>query len=77
MPAIQGTGKIAAEFAAAMPVGTPCRYFPVLPCAPDRFERATIRSQPWVVGGDEVIVKITGRTGGVSINHIMPDGRDA
>jgi hypothetical protein len=56
------------EFAAAAPIGTICRYYPIK--GRPEFETRTIRSEPWVVGGGEVIVKISGRAGGVSIDHI-------
>lgn len=65
--------ELAARFAAVAPVGTPCRYYPVLPCTEDDFVDTRIRSEPWMLGGS-VVVAIEGRAGGVSIEHIVVPG---
>lgn len=62
---------IASSFALLAPIGTPCRYYPVLPCAEDDFHVSAIRSQPWVLGHGDVVVAIEGFSGGKSIKHIM------
>lgn len=60
----------AAEFAKNFPVGTPCIYFPTTPFKDAEAEMAEIRSEPWVLGHGAAFVAITGRTGGVLIDHI-------
>lgn len=63
--------KITAEqFAAKAPIGTPVRYWPVLPCRDDEFVETAIRSEPWALGHGAIVVKVEGRAGGVSIEHI-------
>lgn len=62
---------IAADFAKAAPIGTPCLYFPVLPCnRAGEFKRTKIRSAPWVLGHGDVVVALDGMSGGQSIRHI-------
>ena len=58
-----------AQFAERFPVGTPVRFYPVrgLP----HYEETTIRSEPWELGNGAIVIKITGRTGGVQIEHIQ------
>ncbi len=56
---------------AAHPVGTPVRYWPVLPpndCIPPL--DTTTRSEAWALGDGSVVVLIVGRTGGVHLPHI-------
>lgn len=65
---------LAMHFAKAMPIGTRCRYYPVLPADEDAFEETVIRSAPWLLGHGAAVVKIDGRSGGVSIKHIFPIG---
>lgn len=58
------------EFASAFPVGTPIRYYPFLgnnSCAID----SEIASEPWALASGHVVVKIAGKSGGMSIRHIM------
>lgn len=59
----------AERFTRTHPVGTPVRYWPVLG-VPD-FEDTKIRSEAWVLGHDAIVVKIEGRTGGVSTGHLQ------
>jgi hypothetical protein len=62
---------IAEDFAEKAPIGTPCIYFPVLPCDRSKDFRLTkIRSKPWLLGHGTVVVKIEGQAGGVDITHI-------
>lgn len=55
----------------AYPLGTPVRYFPASDSR--SFVRATVRSEPWSLGHGAVVIKITGRTGGVAVEHLMRD----
>ena len=59
------------QFSKKYPVGTPVRYFPIS-TRPDLVP-TVIRSEPWELGGGQVVVKIAGRPGGVSIAHIFAD----
>jgi len=65
---------LAMHFAKAMPIGTRCRYYPVLPANEDEFEETVIRSEPWLLGHGAAVVKIEGRAGGVLIKHVFPIG---
>ena len=62
--------EIAAEFSGAMPVGTPCLYYPLRPFQRSEAVETVIRSEPWVLGHGAVVVKVEGRSGGVAIEHI-------
>lgn len=53
---------------AAFPIGTHVRYYPVL--RGEVFVRAVIRSEPWALGHGAVVIKITGRAGGVATEHL-------
>lgn len=56
---------------AAHPVGTRVRYWPVYPpidSVPPL--DTTTRSEAWELGDGTVVVKISGRTGGVHLAHI-------
>lgn len=55
----------------AFPMGTPVRYFP-LSNSPT-FVRASVRSDPWILGHGAVVIKITGRAGGVCVQHLARD----
>ena len=59
-----------AEFSAAFPIGTPIRYYPISvtnnACAID----SEIASAAWALGSGHVVVKIAGKSGGMSIDHI-------
>jgi hypothetical protein len=68
--AIKAGEARAAEFAKGFPVGTPCVYFPTSPFKDAEAEEAVIRSEPWVLGHGAAVVAITGRPGGVLIDHI-------
>ena len=59
----------AERFHEAAPVGTLVRYYPTLPCGEDDFEDSAIRSAPWSMGG-QTVVMIDGRRGGVSVRHL-------
>lgn len=60
---------IAAAFAEAHPVGSACRYYPVLPGK--EFKQTKIRSAPWVLGSGHVVVAVEGKSGGVSVEHLF------
>lgn len=51
------------------PVGAKVRFFPIMGEA--TFEEAEVRSEPWQLGHGQVVVKITGRAGGVCIEHLQ------
>lgn len=57
-----------AEWAAEHPVGTAVRFWPVR--GMDTSEDAQIRSEVWRLGNGDPIVKITGRAGGVALDHL-------
>lgn len=61
--------EYAERFHEAAPVGTQVRYYPTLPCGEDDFEDSAIRSAPWTMGG-QTVVMIDGRRGGVSVRHL-------
>lgn len=62
-----------AEFTASFPIGTPVLYRPI---ADDpHAEHATIRSEAWALGHGAVVVKITGRAGGVLVSHIQREAK--
>ena len=56
------------EFNNKFPVGTPVRYHPVIG-QPEYIETET-RSEAWTLDSGQVIVKVKGRAGGVSIAAI-------
>ncbi|UZV40793.1 hypothetical protein 12Stean4476_00031 [Erwinia phage Stean] len=58
----------ARSFAERYPDNTPVWYYPIK--GEDTRRAAWIRSEPWILGHGEVVVKITGVTGCVSIDHI-------
>jgi len=61
--------KMTAEDASNMfPIGTSVKYYPILD--DDKYEIGEIRSNVWELGHGELVVKITGRTGCVSISHL-------
>lgn len=57
----------ASEWNERYPVGTPVKYFPVLP-GTDFMETKT-RSEAWELGHGESVVKVEGVTGCVIISH--------
>jgi hypothetical protein len=50
------------------PLGRRVRFYPVAG-RPER-EETRIRSVPWRLGHGEIVVKVDGRAGGVSIGHL-------
>jgi len=52
----------------SFPIGMPVKYYPVDGEA--RFIRANIRSEPWRLGHGAIVIKITGITGCVSVEHL-------
>lgn len=60
----------AEQFAAKAPVGTPVRYWPVLPRRGEQFVDTKIRSEPWALGHGAIVVMVESHAGGVSIEHI-------
>ena len=61
----------AASWNAAYPVGTPVRYYPIIPqielCPP--IETRT-RSEAWTLGDGSVVVLVEGKSGGVHLSHV-------
>lgn len=55
----------------AHPVGTPVRYFPVLPQRPgiEPLDTKT-RSEAWTLCSGHVVVAVEGRSGGVAVDHL-------
>lgn len=70
----QDDTAVALAFAKAMPVGTRCRYYPVLPAGEDEWQESVVRSEPWLLGHGAAVVMIECRSGGVSIHHVFPVG---
>lgn len=68
LPDFSGSMSIE-EARAAFPIGATVRYFPLSDRA--TFIRATVWSEPWALGHGAVVVKITGRTGGVLVQHLV------
>jgi hypothetical protein len=56
------------QWNARHPIGTKVRYFPVMG-EPD-FDEAETRSEAWTLGHGAAVVKITGRAGGVLLDHL-------
>lgn len=59
------------EAARRFPIGQRVTFFPILPA--ERGEIATVRSEPWALGHGAVVVKITGRAGGVLVTHLRAE----
>ena len=56
---------------ASVPIGTKVRYWPILPPIPSAppVDAAT-RSEAWELGSGHPVVKITGKAGGVHLDHL-------
>lgn len=63
-------GVTANEFDQCYPIGSAFNYYPLLRA--DRYEVVESRSPAWALGHDAVVVSVTGRTGGVSVEHLEP-----
>ena len=50
------------------PIGKLVKYYPIKGI--DSFKTVEVCSEPWVVGG-EVVVKVTGVRGCVSVDHLI------
>ena len=57
------------EFNRDFPIGTSVLYYPVAGRSDN--EETKIRSEPWALGHGDIVVMVEGRTGGVSIDHII------
>lgn len=57
------------SFNQLFPVGTAVRYYPV--AGRSEFIETQTRSECWSLGSGELVVLIKGRTGGVSIHHLV------
>jgi len=52
------------------PEGSVVKYYPV---AGDRHHLiATVRSEPWSLGSGNIVLMISGKSGGISVNHLEP-----
>lgn len=54
----------------AFPVGLKVRYYPI--ANSPHYEVTKVTSLPWSLGG-KIVVKIEGRSGGVSVAHLLPE----
>ena len=70
----ESTEQKARTFTDLFPVGTPVEYLPVIGRSESR--KTQIRSEAWVLGSGEVVVKVEGIASGVSIKHIKKIGED-
>lgn len=60
-----------AQVAAMFPIGSEVYYFPVAGDDHPEYQHAEIRSEPWVLGSGDTVIKITGRAGGVHVGHLV------
>lgn len=62
--------KMTAErFNAETPIGTPLRYYPI--AGHSEFVETKTRSEAWELGNGAPVVLVEGRSGGVSIHHLV------
>jgi len=54
---------------AEFPIGTKVLYYPLLD-EKEVFTEHTVRSEPWALGHGEIVVQISGKAGGVSLDHL-------
>lgn len=59
-----------AEWTEHHPVGTKMLYHPVR--GDMHAEAVTVRSEAWALGHGAVVAKVTGRAGGVLVEHLQP-----
>lgn len=67
-------GLSADKFNQKYPVGSSFKYFPIMGI-PDSVEVVT-RTEAWTLGHGAVVVSVSGRAGGVSIEHLKPVVKD-
>lgn len=60
-----------AQVAAMFPIGSEVFYFPVSGDDTPEYQHAEIRSEPWVLEHGATVIKITGRAGGVAVDHLV------
>jgi 23S rRNA U2552 (ribose-2'-O)-methylase RlmE/FtsJ len=58
------------DIAKLYPIGKKVKYYPIK--GRSQFELTEIKSRPWMLGNNQVVVKVGIRPGGVSIDHIKP-----
>ncbi|EMB6558640.1 hypothetical protein AB8896_05265 [Yersinia enterocolitica] len=63
-------GLSAERFNQKYPVGSSFKYFPIMGI-PDSVDVVT-RTEAWTLGHGAVVVSVSGRAGGVSIEHLKP-----
>ena len=61
----------AQQFSEQFPAGTKVKFFPI--AGNPEFEETEIRSEAWELGHGAVVVKVKGRSGCVSVDHIIRD----
>lgn len=52
------------------PMGSVVKYFPVM--GESHHLVATVRSVPWSLGSGQIVLMISDKSGGVSVNHLEP-----
>lgn len=53
---------------ARFPMGRAVKFYPVM--GRGAFQQSSIRSKPWALGSGAIVIAITGRPGGVSVDHL-------
>lgn len=53
---------------ARFPMGRAVKFYPVMGRA--AFHQGSIRSKPWALASGAIVIAITGRAGGVSVDHL-------
>jgi hypothetical protein len=61
--------KVLQGYADLLPIGSAVKYFPVQ--GEPECRECEIRSEPWRLGHGAIVIKVTGRAGGVSVDHLM------
>ena len=64
-PALQNQLK---RYAEHFPIGIKVRFWPV--AGEQTYEDCEIRSEPWALGHGAIVIKVTGRAGGVLVDHL-------
>ncbi|KQT52249.1 hypothetical protein ASG54_22595 [Aureimonas sp. Leaf460] len=50
------------------PIGTKVQFYPL--SGEQHFEESEVQSEPWALGHGQVVIKITGRSGGVAVDQL-------
>lgn len=65
MPTTEQQLKVAE---ARFPMGRTVKFYPV--AGRPAFQQTSIRSKPWALGSGAIVISVTGRAGGVSVDHL-------